>query len=165
MKAIKLFILALSISLASIQQSKAVVAGGLAIAGVPAAGGVALAGLGSVGGGFLMTMDASSCDGGGCVVFLVMGLLVGGILLDEEGSNFEFSKLELNLASEIGVSTDSLAIYNSEIEEANIIFNEVSSELTADSTVEESKGLWEEYRQYLSPETFEVMTKLVSKAQ
>lgn len=162
MKALKIFFLSLFIIAAPVQQSQAVVSGVLAIAGSPAAGAVALSGLASAGVGLLATTNASSCDGGSCVVFLFLGLVAGAVLLEDGADNFAFSELSIDQAQELGLSAESIQIYNSEIDEVNLILEEVTSHLTAQSSVEESKTLWKEYKEFLSPQTFSVMQKLVT---
>lgn len=163
MKALKLMIFSVLIAFAPVQKSQAAVAGVMAIAGSPAAGGVALAGLGSAGVGYLATISASSCDGGTCVVGLFLGLVVGVVLLDEESGSIEFDQISSDLAKKLELSKLDMEVYNSEIEEANMIFSEVQSQLTGESSVEESQELWSEYSDFLSPETFKVMKKLASQ--
>jgi hypothetical protein len=55
-----------------------------------------------------------------------------------------------------------VAIYNQEIEEANILVEEVTSYLSAESSVEESRELWNEMKDFVSPQTYKVMQKLVA---
>ncbi len=160
MKAIKLLVLTLFLSITSIQNSKAAVAGVMAIAGSPAAGGVALAGLGSVGVGFIATAGASSCDGGLCIIPIFLGVVVGAIVLDEESGSIEFNEVTYNEGEELNLSKKEIEIYNSEVEEANIVFSEVLANLAASSSVEDSRELWTEFSEFVSPETFIVMKRL-----
>lgn len=163
MKMIKTLVLASLMTIVPVRQSNAAVSAVLAIAGTGGAGAVALAGLGSVGVGFLATMNSSSCDGGGCLVGFLLGATVGAILLDNETGKFEFKKLDLDNAKSLGLNAREMEIYNSEIEEVNLVFEEVSSQLSNESTIEESEALWSEYQDYLSSESFEVMKKLATK--
>ncbi|EQC47340.1 hypothetical protein M900_1000 [Bacteriovorax sp. Seq25_V] len=143
-----------------IQNSRAAVAGIAAIAGAPAASGIALAGLGSLGFGVLGTLSASTCDHGHCNIVLAFFGVIGLVLLDSDTANFEFVQIEHNKISEFGLSDEEIEIYNSEIEEVNLVFAEVQSHLTKDSSVEDAKNLWEEHKDLLSDETFKVLSVL-----
>jgi len=67
------------------------------------------------------------------------------------------------MAAQLGVSSEELNIYNSEIEEVNLIFTEVQASLDSRSTVEDSKNLWNESRDLLSVETFMVLKAITSR--
>ena len=150
MKSLKLLVLSCLISLAPVQNSRAAVAGVAAILGAPVASGLALAGLGSFAAGLLVSTSQGSCDGGGCVVFLALGAMVGVVLLEDGTDTINFVPVDEGMAAQLGVSSEELNIYNSEIEEVNLIFTEVQASLDSRSTVEDSKNLWNESRDLLS---------------
>lgn len=56
-----------------------------------------------------------------------------------------------------------IAVFNEEIEEANILLEEVTSELSANSTLEESRAIWQDMQDFVSPETFKVMQALATQ--
>lgn len=162
MKTLQLLFLSLFITIVPMQQSKAAVAGVVAIAGAPAvASGIALAGLGSAGLGLLLTIADGNCDGGACVVYFLLGAVAGVVLLDDAGV-VEFNHISLENAKKIGIKRSDVDIYNSELEEVNMVFSEVSSELTKESTPEDAKNLWSKYSDLVSPETFSVMQALAT---
>ncbi len=159
---IKITVLSLIITLVPMQKSKAAVAGVAALAGASAAGNIALAGLASPVIGFGAMALSQDCDRGVCAIFFFLGFVAGVVLLDEETKNFEFSELDNLKARELGIDQNSIEVFNSEVADANILMEEVSSQLNENSSVDEARGLWKEYRDYLSSETFEVMQILVS---
>ncbi|EQC47755.1 hypothetical protein [Bacteriovorax sp. Seq25_V] len=163
MKYLKLITLSCLLTIMPIQNSRAAVAGIAAIAGAPAASGIALAGLGSLGFGVLGTLSASTCDHGHCNIVLAFFGVIGLVLLDSDTANFEFVEIDHDKASEFGLSYEEVEIYNTEVEEVNIVFSEVKASLGADSTVEDARKLWEENKNLLSDETFKVLTVLASQ--
>lgn len=166
MRVIKVLLIALTISIVPVKKSEAAIGGVVALAGNPAVGGkVAIAGLGVFAGGTLLSIatgTSGGCEGGICIIPAFFGFLGGVILLDEETGSFEFSQLDNQAVKELGITEREAETYNSEIEEVNIIFAEVSGSLDEESSVEESKELWAEYSEFVSPETFQVMQKLAS---
>lgn len=145
------------------QQSKAAVAGIVAIAGAPvAAGTIAMSGLATTAVGFLGTVSDDNCDGGACLVYFVLGAFIGIVLLDDK-SALEFKNVTLDNVKKLGLKKSDIDIYNSELEEVNMLFNEVTSELTKDSTPQEAKRLWNQYSDLVSSETFSVMQALASQ--
>ena len=163
MKYFKGLLLAALIAFTPVQQSQGAVAAGMAVFGSPAAGGVALAGLGSIGVGFLATMSARSCDGGTCLAAFALGAVAGLVLLDESGGNVTFEAIEDFEAKALGLTQKEAAIYNSEIEEANILFEEVKSNLTGESSIEEAKSVWADYKHLVSDETYKAMTVMATE--
>jgi hypothetical protein len=93
----------------------------------------------------------------------MIGSAIGLILLDEEQGSVTFNKVKTEQAAKLALTEDQIEIYNSEIEEANILFEEVASNLTAESSVEESRAVWNEMQDFVSAETIEVMQSLISK--
>ncbi|MFG1481397.1 hypothetical protein ABMA79_07275 [Halobacteriovorax sp. HFRX-2_2] len=85
--------------------------------------------------------------------------LAGLILLDDEGLA-EFGPVYGSIK---GVNADQIAIYNSEVEEANLILEEVVAQMDRDTSVAETKEIWARYESSLSPETLDVMRAIVSE--
>lgn len=163
MKYLKLLVLSLCLSIGTAQSSKAAVAGVMAIAGSGGAGALALKGLYSIVGGLALSVPGAvnSCNGGACLAPLALGSLIGLVILDEEAGQVSFCEINNETASKLGLSNDEVSIYNSELSEANLVFEEVQSQLVNDSTLADSKELWNEMSDVLSPETFKVMKSIV----
>lgn len=91
-------------------------------------------------------------------------LLVGLIVLDGE-QGLEFSELNSKQAAELGVSEAELAVYNSEVDQANMILEQVKSELSQIKNADEadSRKAWSAVQDFVSPETFSTMQKIVSQ--
>jgi len=165
MRAIKLLALSLCLTLGTVQKSNAAVSAVMAIGGAPAAGAVAMTGLRFIGGGFVLSALAAieSCGGGACLGALAYGGIIGLVLLDEGTDSFTFNELKESGAKKLKISEDEMEIYNSEIDEINLIFEEVTANLNIDSSIEESKQAWSEVKEFVSPESFKVMQVLASQ--
>ncbi len=85
--------------------------------------------------------------------------LAGLILLDDTGLA-EFGPV---YGSMEGVTDQEIEIYNSEIAEANLIAEEVVSQIDRDTSVSEAKEIWSRYESSLSPETLKVMTRIIGE--
>ena len=94
-------------------------------------------------------------------VFSVLGLI---ILDGDEGQKIEFAALSDEQGSMLGITNIERLTYNSEVDLANTILDQISSDVeTSENPSEElSKELWGRYSQYVSPETFKVMQTIVS---
>lgn len=149
-----------------------------AAVGLVASGGVAILGLAMAGGsvvtfGVAATIASGSSCGdcaGAAIGFLGILLLIpfvlGLLLLDgEEGQQVAFSTLDLEQAAEIGVTKSELKIYNSEIDEANMLMAQVTQELAVqeDASPEQAKKLWDELSDSVAPATFKVMQKIAQQ--
>jgi len=161
MKKLLLAALSIMITLAPVQKAHGVAGVVMAIGGVTSAGTVALAGLASPFVGIFIGQEADE-EWGGVSGFMI-GSAIGLILLDEEQGSVTFNKVKAEQAGKLALTEDQIEIYNSEIEEANILFEEVASNLTAESSVEESRAVWNEMQDFVSAETIEVMQSLISK--
>jgi len=166
MKKLVIAVFTVMMTIAPVQKSEAAVAGVMALSGAGAAGSVAIAGLASPLVAGLGLAVAGAEDEMSSTIGFVVGLYVGGIfglvLLDEQTGEIEFNQIDKMAATKLALSDDQMEIYNSEIEEANILFEEVRSQLTAESSVEESRAVWSEMSDFVSVETMEVMQALVS---
>ena len=149
MKSIKSIILALLITIVPMQNSRAavgVVYGAVGLGWGPAAYALDL-------------MYVSANIPNPALGFL--GILAGIVLLDEEGKP-SFGELNSEQAKKLNITKSEMDIYNGEVDQANIIFAEVASELNADSTREQAKASWANYEDMLSPETMKTMKAIVS---
>jgi hypothetical protein len=136
---------------------KKVVTVGLALTG----SGVAIA----AGGAAIVN---ATCVDLGCLAVLIP-IFAGGVVsiaglitLDGEQA-MQFSSLTSAQGAKMGVSESERAIYNNELDQANLILSQVSEEVSAlqDAQVSDSVRLWEEVKDLVSPETFGVMQKIV----
>ena len=142
-----------------VQQSKALVAGITAFFNPVTATYIALSGLASPVVGVAIsyaTSEEDGCDAGACMVGLVLGGMLGLVLLEEKGKA-EFSTLTKEDTQRLGLDPVSVAIFNTEVDEANILLSEVSSQMKKFSTQEDAKKAWADLKEYVSPETIEVM--------
>ncbi len=91
-------------------------------------------------------------------------ILLGLVVLDGE-QDVEFRELNITEASKLGVSEDDLAVYNSEVDQANMLMADVKAELSQKkkATAEDSKVAWNAVKDMVSAETFSTMQKIVSQ--
>lgn len=89
----------------------------------------------------------------------------GFILLSEENKTIDFVELDDLQAAELGIASEQMAVFNSEVEEANAVKNQIAQELNAikNPTAEDSVKIWEQLRSSLAVETQEVMAKIASR--
>lgn len=160
LNSLKVITLTIMIGLLPATKSHAIV--GVATGNAP----MALAGLASpvVGyAGVFVGAETGICHEFECLTIFALGIIGGLILLDEEGAEVSFEKISLEQASKLKLSQKEITIYNSEIDEINAVFEEVSNELAEDSTIDDARNIWQEYKEYLSPESFKVMQSLNNK--
>lgn len=89
--------------------------------------------------------------------------VVGIITLDGEGGQkLAFAELSPKQAKVLGVTKEETAIFNSEIDMANQVFTQVTSDLDRmeKPKAQDAKALWEQYESMLSVETVNVMKKI-----
>lgn len=92
--------------------------------------------------------------------FGVMGLAIGLVVLDEKNADMKFKSLPLGQAQKLGIGENELAIYNSEIEELNTVKEVIETQVSDNATQEEVTGLWNKYKENLSPVTMNVASKV-----
>ncbi len=156
MRAIKIFTLTLLISIFSTQQSRAVVGVGSTFFNPGLGVSLALSGLGMSAYGFYKAEWDSS------FIYPVL-FFTGLVILDEKDKNIVFKKLDIDSLQNIE-RTDAI-IYNLEVEEVNLIFDEISSSLAEDSTIEDASRMWDEMSDLISPETYKVLKSLISQSK
>lgn len=171
MKKLKALIAAL-LTVATLSHSKPTQAAVGAIVSTP----VLIAGLVIAGGtGVLTIAQVSSCRRNGDSSGLCEGLTllfglpiiaIGLILLDGE-QGVAFKELSPTQAANLGVSDSDLAVYNSEIDQANMLMNDVKEELAQKKNASEKDSIaaWNALKDSVSPETFATMQKIVSQQQ
>ncbi len=130
--------------------------------------GIAIAGTGVIG----TAIYSSKCGNGDlneiCKVFiLIIGvpiILVGLAVLDGE-QELAFRELNVSEAAKIGASQSELEIYNSELDQANMLMADVKSELSRikNPTAQDSKNAWSAVKDLVSPATYTVMQKIASQ--
>jgi hypothetical protein len=135
-------------------------------------GGVVLAGVAILGGGTAIVLNSGDgCDNdafGICKAIMTIVLLptvvIGMVLLDGE-QLVEFKELSKTDAINLGVSSSDLEIYNSEVDQVNMLVSEVKAELSKleKPGVEDSAVAWSSMKDLVSPATFATMQKIVSQ--
>jgi hypothetical protein len=133
---------------------------------------VLIAGIVIAGGGSIVTVkmlhDCRGDSSGLCagLTALVLGpiVILGLVILDGE-QKVEFKELNLSQAQKLGISSQELAVYNSELDQANMLVADVQSELSKIENPDEtdSAAAWNAVKEMVSPETFATMTKIVSQ--
>ncbi len=89
--------------------------------------------------------------------------IVGIITLDGEGGQkLAFAELSPKQAKLLGVSVEESRIFNSELDMANQVLTQVTSELDQmeKPQAKDAKALWEQYESMLSVQTVSVMKKI-----
>ncbi len=155
MKNLRLVLLTLILSFSQINQPRAAVAALVTIWNPVAATTIALYGLAApVVGGVAWTLlwdwDGRTAAG------IVLGGVLGLVILDEEGIP-EFSQISYGEGIELGASEADIEIYNSEIEEANLILQEISVSIKKQDTTDDVQEAWTQYESLVSPSTLKVM--------
>lgn len=130
---------------------------------------VLVAGIVITGGGYWWTGKLiKDCGGDGLcgLAILITGpiMLVGLVVLDGE-QPVAFRELDEDEASRLGISKSELAIFNSEVDQANMLLADVKTELSKveKPTAQDSAIAWSEVRDLVSPATYTVMQKIVSQ--
>lgn len=137
---------------------------------------VLIAGLVIGGAGLVGTaIGIAKCNEGGssdtnglCGAFMVIVgapvILLGLVVLDGE-QEVQFRELSHKEAAKIGISSDDLAVYNSEIDQANMLIADVKTELSKirKPTAQDSEAAWNDVKDLVSPATYATMQKIVSQ--
>lgn len=159
-------IFSLTLFLTSIPKADALV--GLAISSRTAksvGGLMSVAGAGSVATGITLTAIF-----GNAYAFLALSVLgattgiIGIVVLDEKSAELKFSALDPEKAKMLGISEKDLQIFNSEIEELNVVKEDIESRMTKKTTEKEVIELWKVGQEYLAPETLQVAARIISAA-
>ena len=85
----------------------------------------------------------------------------GFLLLDEDSESLAFKEISSEDASVKDITKNEMMAFNNEIDEVNLVFSEVVSQVSSDMTKEEVKGIWMEYGEYLSNESLNALKKIV----
>lgn len=101
-------------------------------------------------------------------VFTYVPLFLAGLVVLDDNGKMTFGELESEKAAEAGINANELIAYNAELEELNAIKDMVSSEIadlevSKEIKAEAAKGLWTEYKDYVSADAFSALVKLVKK--
>ncbi|MFL5783589.1 MAG: hypothetical protein ACJ76H_03195 [Bacteriovoracaceae bacterium] len=129
--------------------------GGAAVAGT-VVGGISCLG---EGGG-----DAGSFCGGMVLLVGATVLALGLVVMDGE-QGVQFTELTPDQAKKLGISKPELVVYNSEIDQANVLVAEVQAELSKidKPTAQDSLVAWSAVKDLVSSETYSTMQKIVSQ--
>jgi hypothetical protein len=90
-----------------------------------------------------------------------IALVAGLILLDNEANKVDFKEISEEDSILKGLTQVEMQSYNNEIEEVNIVFSEVASQINKETTKLEIQELWETHSEFLSPEAFSALKKIV----
>lgn len=133
--------------------------------------GLAIGGTGLVGTtiGLFKCGESGSGDAQGwCGAFiLILGIpviLLGLVVLEGE-QEVQFRELNNAEASKIGITNDELEVYNSEIDQANMLIADVKAELSKikKPTAKDSSAAWNDVKDLVAPATYAAMQKIVSQ--
>lgn len=120
------------------------------------------------GGGVIAIADLTSKEEyfkGLITVLIALPIMALGLIVLDEDKTVSFSALTATDARNLGISLETAAIFNAELDQANAMFAYVSEEMTASKTQtnEESVALWNDVKESVSPETFSTMVKIAEK--
>jgi hypothetical protein len=123
---------------------------------------MAITGLAATGAGTMISIfSADECRINRCPDTMLLGFVAGLIFLNEDGSA-DFQQINTTQALSLGIRLEDAQIYNSELEEANSLLQEVSARMHKDITVKEIKEEWNKVKDLVSPQTYRVMEVLSS---
>lgn len=124
---------------------------------------MSLAGAGGVAAGVTLTAIF-----GNSYAFLALSVLgatagiIGIVVLDEKSAELKFSLLDSQKAALLGVSNEEAEVFNSEIEELNLIKGEIEAQISKKTSDREIVEQWKTAQKYLSPETLKVATRIIA---
>lgn len=154
MKLLKSAILASLIGLFSIQSSQAAIGSIAFVAGAfGTAAKYALVGIGWTYAGNKVSPHSERLG--------YIALVAGLVLLDKDSNQVDFKEISEEDSILKGLTQVEMEAYNGEIEELNLVFSEVASQINSEMTKEDVAKLWEEHSEFLSPETFSALKKVV----
>ena len=157
-------LLCLSIFIGNTPKAEAVVAIAIKNRTVRTVGGVVTAaGVSGVTISAIVANVTGSYSAIGLMILSVPVAIVGLVILDEKNADLKFSQLPLNKARVLAVSPEDIAIYNTEVEELNVVKETIESRVSAKSTEADIDYLWSEYKDTLSPETLKVAAQVTIK--
>lgn len=158
MKALKVLVLVLGLSFIPQKHAESAVGGAVALTtGSPY---IAISGLLVLGGSSVVINRSSSdiSDIFNAMIWMIVGLT----LLDgEEGQAMGFVDVETNVLLDQGLTIEEAYAYQDSIEELNLVFSVVSSQLNNDSTAADAAALWEQHGQLLDDDALSGAIKLV----
>lgn len=172
MKAFKLIVLSFALvsvlfhskpshaAISAVAGAPALVTGGLVIAG-GAVGLEAVAVVLEVTGGWEWR-DASAW----ALLITVPIFLLGILVLDEDKLEASYTQLDPQKARDLGLTKSELSAYNAEIDEINALANFVDANMTKEGKegISESRDLWTDVKDAISPEAFSALVKVTSPA-
>jgi hypothetical protein len=139
------------------------VGGPVLVAGLWITGGAIV---GTFVGGPIMCRNESA-DSMCLLIPVMLGMVAGaiGLLVLDGEQEYQFQELSEAQAKKIGVSAQDLAVYNSEIDQANVLMAEVKTELSKieKPTAQDSVVAWSAVKDLVSSETYSTMQKIVSQ--
>ncbi len=154
MKLLKVLFLMSIISITNVSKTHAGL-GAVASIFNPAVGiPIALTGLGLTTTGYIRSKHSTGPAGNFITAYLFF--FPGLILLDEEQGKIEFGEIDNEVAKNLGVE-ESIAGYNEDLPELNLVFDEYLTEVSKGLNVDQATELWNDLKSNLSDETNEVL--------
>lgn len=92
----------------------------------------------------------------------MIGVITGAILLEDNAGRIKFNTISFEGAKKSNLTVSEMIAYNAEINEINLIFAEVISELEENPSKENSVSIWNSYKDTLSNEAFSALNKIIS---
>jgi hypothetical protein len=164
MRVLLLILLSLSVFIGNTPKAEAVVAFVIKNRTVRTVGGVVTAaGVTGVTISAIVANVTGSYSALGIMIFSVPVALVGLVILDEKNADLKFSQLPLEKSEILAVSPYDIAIYNTEVEELNVVKETIESRVSEKSSQADIDYLWSEYKDTLSPETLKVAAQVTIK--
>jgi hypothetical protein len=107
------------------------------------------------------------CTAFGCIEYVAsraaeLSYIVGLIVLDgEDGQQIQFKNIDQQQLLKMGLTEDEAIAYNDNVEELSAAFNEVSRNLTKDSSKDDAVKLWQEQQEILGTAAISGARKVV----
>ena len=156
-------LLSFTVYLSSVPKAQALVGLAISSRSAKSVGGImSVAGVGGVATGVGLTALL-----GNSYTFLAISVLgatagiIGIVVLDEKACDLKFSQLDAEKAKLLNISSSDLDIFNSEVEELNLLKGEIEAKITKKTTDKEIVEQWKNSKQYLSPETLKVAARII----
>lgn len=124
---------------------------------------VTAAGAGSLAISSLIASTIGSYTAVGFAILSVPVALTGFVILDEKNADLKFGQISEEKARLLKVTREEVAVYNSEVEELNVVKEMIESRVTEKSKQAVIDRLWQEYKDTLSPETLKVAAQITIK--
>lgn len=93
----------------------------------------------------------------------MIGVITGAILLNDDATRIKFNTINFEGAKKANLTVSEMIAYNAELNEINLIFQEVVSELEENPSHEAATSIWSDYQEALSIDAFSALNKIISQ--